>query len=90
MPEQTPSIGRVVHYVLRGEDLVSLGGSQHNAGAHRPATIVEVRKEPSGHEWCFLSVTLTPTDSGQVTHFIVASAYMPDGDPGTWHWPERV
>jgi hypothetical protein len=82
-----PSIGRMVHYRLSGDDVEGLSGKSTSYGAHRPAIVVAVF--PAG---CNLSVTLDgPNDSppdNQATHLWVGT--VPEGPaPGMWHWPER-
>jgi len=81
MPEQVPSIGRVVHYVAYGTP-----GGEFPAGAHRAAIITEVDAKDTPIMSVGLAV-LNPT--GLFFHRGVLMD--PAGQqPGTWHWPEYV
>lgn len=88
MPEQQPSVGRIVHYVSHGTP-VQADGSQRYTSQCRAAVITAVLDDP---EIVSLAV-LNPT--GMFFHEAVAQ-WEPEesGDirhgGGTWHWPERV
>lgn len=93
MAKQTPTIGRIVHYVLQ---------QGPRSGEHRPAIIVAVHSETTVNLQVF-------TDSNEVGRFNDAPAIwsaesaptplrwvtsaVQDEDthaPNTWHWPERA
>ena len=87
MAEQTPSIGRAVHYVAYGTP-----GGEFPAGAHRAAVITEVYAMPTREDADRIS-----TDAGLCVFnptglfFNRHIPYDPTGKtPGTWHWPEYV
>lgn len=78
--DQTPSVGRIVHYVAYGTP-----GGEYPAGVCRAAVITEAfsTSEPQYASLCILN----PTGmfySPSVRHDEEKKA------PGTWHWPERV
>ena len=87
MPEQVPSIGRLVHYVL--ED----GPSK---GQHRPALIVRVWGDPTNPEsYVNLQVFVDGTNDGPYANGMAwRTSVQPDHSatpqPHTWHWPEYV
>lgn len=88
MAEQTPSIGRVVHYVAYGTP-----GGEFLAGAHRAAIITEVYATPTNR----MDGEHISTDAGLCVFsptgllFNRHTSYDPTGKtPGTWHWPEYV
>lgn len=70
---QTPTIGRVVHYVSRG----SKDGVFEPT--HRAAVITEINYEDSVG-LCVLN---------PLGIFFDDADYDPSFTPGTWHWPER-
>jgi hypothetical protein len=76
--EQTPSIGRIVHYVTYG------------AGAHRAAIITDVGFSGSSGEPTVVTASLAilnPTEMFFAQHL----PFDPTGQqPGSWHWPERT
>jgi hypothetical protein len=83
VPEQVPSVGRIVRYVLR------LG---LNAGESRPAVVVAVWGPTCVNLQVFLDGS---NDTGDETADGVRWAQCVYFDPtgtgfGTWHWPERV
>jgi hypothetical protein len=75
MPEEIPTVGRIVHYVAYGTP-----GGEFAAGAHRAAIITAV----DGIDTVGLCV-LNPT--GMFFNLVVP--HDGAGGPGTWHWPER-
>ena len=75
--EQTPSVGRAVHYVAFGTP-----GGEFPAGAHRAAVITEVHSDMSASLCVF-----NPT--GLFFHERVQRDGLTQ-KPGTWHWPEYV
>lgn len=85
----TPSVGRIVHYVAYGTP-----GGEFPAGVCRAAIITEINTVAvaEGNEFPFGGAgrvglcVLNPT--GQ--YFNRGIPYDPDKAPGTWHWPERV
>lgn len=81
MPEQAPSIGRVVHYVSHGFP-VREDGTQAFHSLCRAAIVTETNTSDT----VGLAV-LNPTGvffDRTVVHDEAAHA------GGTWHWPERV
>ncbi|MFE3081824.1 hypothetical protein [Nocardia tengchongensis] len=86
MAEQTPSIGRVVHYTLTADDAKAINadlarnGNRVAEGDIFPAMIVRVFQ----HESANLQVFLDGDDS-----FWATSRTLSDG-AGHWNWPPRV
>lgn len=80
MSEQTPSVGRIVHYVAYGTPK-----GEYEAGAHRAAIITEVQP---GNDIVIGLCILNPTG----LFFLRNVPYHnPDDNlAGTWHWPEYV
>lgn len=85
MPEQVPSVGRVVHYVAYGTP-----GGEFPSGVCRAAVITEVGIPLGGSE---------PDPDGRCSIFVMnpSGVFFNQGikhdegkAPGTWHWPERV
>lgn len=77
MSTQTPSIGRIVHYVAYGTP-----GGEYPVGAHRAAIVTAVYDNPETVDLCILNPTgLFFTQ--QLGQDETATR------PGTWHWPER-
>jgi hypothetical protein len=76
---QSPSVGRVVHYVAYGTP-----GGEFPEGVCRAAVITEVGK--LGDAEVVGLCVLNPT--GQF--FNRNMLYSKIKSPGTWHWPERV
>ena len=74
---QTPSVGRIVHYVSYGTP----GGEYPSVC--RAAIVTEVLT-PSTQDVSLC--VLNPT--GQF--FNINVPYSEDNEGGTWHWPERV
>lgn len=75
MAEQTPSVGRVVHYVAYGTP------NGEYLPEHRAAIITEV------HDQGVVGLAiLNPTGM----FFNREIAYDAAGASGTWHWPEFV
>ncbi len=86
MPEQQPSVGRVVHYVSYGTP----GGEYASQCRAAIITEVESTSRALGGERVGLAV-LNPT--GIFLHSIAAGGCVQREDNkvgGTWHWPERV
>jgi hypothetical protein len=82
MSEQTPSVGRIVHYVSYGTP-----GGEYTSQC-RAAIVTEVDEVKPF--WVGLAV-LNPT--GQFFHSLDSGGCMADfteNQGGTWHWPERV
>jgi hypothetical protein len=80
--QQTPSIGRVVHYVAYGTP-----GGEYPAGEHRAAIITEV--EGPGYVPGDGRVGLAVLNPSGL-FFQRYISHDPTGKPGTWHWPEFV
>lgn len=88
--QQTPSVGRVVHYVSHGTP-ARPDGSQAYTQECRAAVVTEVDPDDATH------VGLAVLNPGGVFfHPLVAGGSVldeaPEGarDGGSWHWPERV
>lgn len=93
-----PTIGQIVHYVLRQEDSFC-------AGDHRPAIITNIFTDADGKMRANMMVTLDPANDNrglgvsglellehrrERTHLDCYSVpYSETKEPGTWHWPER-
>jgi hypothetical protein len=89
----SPSIGRVVHFVEKYPKRDDPGAPQT---IDRAATISVVHDDPNPDELVDLHV-LVPSGVVVVTnvpHLEPPAAEKgqpkPDGTPGTWHWPARV
>jgi len=89
MPEQKPSVGRIVHYVSRG----SADGVY--PPACRAAIVTEVDEhDPNRVGLCVLNPTgtffhpLNGDDSCE--HYEPPHQGVRGHRVGTWHWPERV
>ena len=83
-PEQVPSIGRIVHFVL---------DSGNHAGEHRPAIIVKTWGDTPGSA-CQLQV-FTDSDGSENSNdgppnVLWKTSRSQGVGPGTWHWPEYV
>lgn len=85
-PQQVPSVGRIVHYVLEVNDGVP---------EHRPAIIVRVYPDPDGviHPGAAIVVHVHVDEADGLGALMVQRMpeYEPTGTlPGGWHWPEHV
>lgn len=90
-------IGRIVHYVLAEPDVPAR--SQGQVGKHRPAIVTDVFGELAN-----LMVFTDGANDGQQPQgvtalgramafapiWVTSRAYNESGEPGTWHWPEKV
>lgn len=84
MPEQVPSVGRIVHYVLEA------GPHQ---GEHRPAIIVQVWSDSSVNLQVFVDGSndyFRNQGPEPLTLWRTSKHPDPAFTPGTWHWPEYV
>jgi hypothetical protein len=92
--DQKPSIGRIVHYVLK---------EGRSAGCHRPALIVncfgpdvphvnlQVFLDRGNDAECEFPALHTPGQEYPSLGHVYSAHYDPEGKaPGSWHWPERV
>lgn len=88
MSEQTPSVGRIVHYVSHGTPIREDGTQAYTAQC-RAAVITAVEDPPGEAGGGILSLAvLNPTGmffSQGISHVNCEHAVG-----GTWHWPERV
>lgn len=81
---QTPSIGRVVHYVAYGTP-----GGEYRAGAHRAAMITDVGFSGTNEATTVQVSLVIFNPTGQF--FTRDVPYDESGmTPGSWHWPEFV
>ena len=76
MAEQTPSVGRVVHFV-HGERHVP-------AIVTDPVFLVQEKGKP---DWEGQALTVFPVGEPP---FTTVATHDPAGAPATWHWPEFV
>lgn len=92
-----PTIGQIVHYVLRQEDSLF-------AGDHRPAIITNVFAVYGDYRVNAM-VILDPANdnrgvgtsglemleqrTGRMLLDVYSIPYSETKEPGTWHWPER-
>lgn len=85
MSGQTPSIGRVVHYVLKE-------GRSH--GQHRSALVVNVFGSVTHVNLLVALDGINDTDNEfnapQIGNAYSVPEDQNDKAPGTWHWPEYV
>jgi hypothetical protein len=85
MVEHIPSVGRIVHYVLRNDD--------RNAGQHRPAIITRVW-DPVPHAGSAVQLQVfTDGSNDGLENVVWRTSVMQDATGehgGSWHWPERV
>jgi hypothetical protein len=86
MPEQKPTVGRIVHYVLAQQD------DTRNPGEHRPAMIVRTW----GGDCVQLQVFMDGANDherfsacGLMWVSSVAHDEVENRAGRTWHWPER-
>jgi hypothetical protein len=90
MSKQTPSVGRIVHYVSHGSPVLP-DGTQHYPSVCRAAIVTAQDPAPEdvpepGQVFASLCV-LNPTG------MLFDAMCLQDEDDkvgGTWHWPERV
>jgi hypothetical protein len=77
MAEQTPSIGRVVHYVY--------GADHYPAIITDPAfTVYNVQETP------VVKTALAVFIPMEALPMVTVADMDPAGAPGTWHWPEFI
>jgi hypothetical protein len=80
-PEQVPTLGRIVHFVLPD--------SSQNAGAHRAAIVTNPEPDTYPNLFVFIDDLMDPPVADNRSARSVE--FDPTGTkPGTWHWPERV
>jgi hypothetical protein len=84
MPEQTPTIGRIVHYV-------------REEGVERPAIIVHVWPDnATPHAGMVQLQVFNDSDGGPANDGLAnvtwetSVEHSEDPQPHTWHWPERA
>lgn len=83
---QTPSVGRVVHYVAYGTP-----GGESPAGAHRAAIITQIDNIGLSQQYIdHPEVSLCVLNPNGM-YFAQCVSYSEQMDePGSWHWPEHV
>lgn len=86
MPQQVPSVGRIVHYVIP---------DGRAPGDHRPAIIVRIWGPPHPGVACQLQVFMDGDGSlsnDVAPNVVWRTSVVQDssGKLGTWHWPEPV
>ena len=95
----TPTIGRIVHYVLGAQDIEAINGrrfggsveappvhhgNRHNAGDVVPAMIVYVNQgDPP-------SINGQAFLDGNDSLWITSRPESTEPEPHKWHWPPRV
>ena len=89
MPEQVPSVGRIVHFIMPE--------SSRYPGEHRPAIIVKVwDTDPKPDSMVQLQVFTDGSNDGEFFKsglFWATSVTYADpseNKPYSWHWPEFV
>jgi len=89
MPDPTPTVGRIVHYVSHGSPVLP-AGSQRYLPQTRAAIVTAVPIHPEGDDRTGNMISLcilNPTGM----FFDLAVPYSEDARiGGTWHWPERA
>lgn len=80
MPEQVPSVGRIVHYYAYGTP-----GGEFPAGVPRAAIVTDVHNPGEPQSVLSLAV-LNPTGM----FFNVGVYYSPEPKGGCWGWPVYV
>lgn len=84
MPDQTPSIGRIVHYVSYGTP----GGEYTSECRAAIVTAVDTENEFREPDAAVVSLTVFNPEG---MFFNQHCRQNEDRKPGgTWHWPERV
>jgi hypothetical protein len=85
--DQSPSVGRVVHYVSMGSP-IRADGTQQYKSLCRAATLTEVDPDEDGLVGLCV---LNPT--GMFFHSLLNGGSLLDASGvagGSWHWPERL
>ena len=87
------TIGRNVHYVLKGNEWEILPEFENPIGRHRLAFVIDVLDIEVGAVW--LRVLCSPRDGfvaggKYVIELLISANYSDAKEPGTWHWPEYV
>lgn len=85
MPEQAPSVGRIVHYVARG----SADGKFPPVCRAAIVTAVDPHGSVAGLRGIVETVDLAVLNPTGL-FFDQGLVHNEDNGPGTWHWPERV
>jgi hypothetical protein len=90
LPDQQPSVGRIVHYVSHGTP-PRADGTQAYESKCRAAVVTELCEDGDpDHDGCVSLAVFNP--GGQFFNRHVGRSDGGEGSPvgGTWHWPERV
>ncbi len=91
MTQQSPSIGRIVHYVIPD--------GYRNAGETRPAILVRIWNDMDHPTNPGMSNILVFTDGSNdsaaghalaVPEWTGSVSFSAERTPGTWHWPPFV
>lgn len=89
MSEQTPSVGRIVHYVSHGTPIRE-DGTQAYEPKCRAAIVTAVPAYPEGSDANGNMLSLAVLNPSGL-FFDLEVPYSDDTRVGgTWHWPERV
>jgi hypothetical protein len=86
-----PTIGRIVHYVMRLQDYDGTRAGAVGDDGHRAAIIVRVNKNTPTVNLCVFMDGFYDGHVGQALWVLGVSQALSEAmDPaGTWHWPER-
>lgn len=88
MPDQKPSVGRIVHYVSYGTP-PRADGSQAYESTCRAALVTELCGDGNpDHDGCISLSVFNP--EGMFFNQHVARNDGGELIGGTWHWPERM
>lgn len=81
MPQQQPTVGRIVHYVSHGTPTRD-DGTQAYRSQCRAAIVTDVPQDAGSVPHAHLAV-LSP----EGLHFTRSARHDDSGAPGSWHWP---
>ena len=81
--EQKPSVGRIVMFVPKEDDV----HAKHNGAEILPAVVVRTWEHTSYEND---EINLKVFTDGLNDVWRTSVPYDSEKSPGTWHWPERV